>query len=161
MGRARLSTLEADETGDRSGSEREQDSRPHLPHHRRPHAHPVLLRSPHTAAREGCASDVPRGSGGGRKCSGANASRYRPATLERADIGPSVPSRARPPCPPRATPGDASAFTPSGTGSLTPSGVDPYCSAVSHDGIPPLVADARWWMLRVGGRQRAERALAA
>jgi len=46
-------------------------------------------------------------------------------------------------------------------GEPTPSGVDPYCSAVSHDGIPPLVADARWWMLRVGVRQRAERALAA
>jgi len=31
-----------------------------------------------------------------------------------------------------------------------PSGVDPYCSAASHDCGPPLVAEARWWMLRVG-----------
>jgi len=31
-----------------------------------------------------------------------------------------------------------------------PRGVDPYCSAASHDCGPPLVAEARWWMLRVG-----------
>src|SRR2546426_1538795 len=64
--------MQADETGDRPGGERQQDSRPQLPHDRRPHAHSILLRSLHMAARQGCASDVPRGSGGGRKCSGAN-----------------------------------------------------------------------------------------
>ncbi|TMA15497.1 MAG: hypothetical protein E6J86_05685 [Deltaproteobacteria bacterium] len=35
-------------------------------------------------------------------------------------------------------------------GEPAPSGVDPYCSAASHDCGPPLVAEARWWMLRVG-----------
>jgi len=37
-------------------------------------------------------------------------------------------------------------------GEPAPSGVDPYCSAVSHDSGPPLVADARWWMLCVGAK---------
>ena len=46
-------------------------------------------------------------------------------------------------------------------GEPRPSGVDPYCSAVSHDCGPPLVAEARWWMLRVGAQRRAELALAA
>ena len=46
-------------------------------------------------------------------------------------------------------------------GSPAPSGVDPYCSAASHDCGPPLVAEARWWMLRVGAQRRAERPVAA
>lgn len=46
-------------------------------------------------------------------------------------------------------------------GEPRPSGVDPYCSAVSHDCGPPLVADARWWMLRIGAQRRAEPAFAA
>ncbi|TMB23395.1 MAG: hypothetical protein E6J65_13795 [Deltaproteobacteria bacterium] len=45
-------------------------------------------------------------------------------------------------------------------GEPAPSGVDPYCSAASHDCGPPLVAEARWWMLRVGVR-RSEQAFAA
>jgi len=45
-------------------------------------------------------------------------------------------------------------------GSPAPSGVDPYCSAASHDRGPPLVAEARWWMLRVGAQRRAERPVA-
>ena len=42
-------------------------------------------------------------------------------------------------------------------GEPEPSGVDPYCSAawVEHD--PPLVADAEWWMLRVGAPRFMER----
>src|SRR2546428_6972202 len=38
------------------------------------------------------------------------------------------------------------------SGEPAPSGVDPYCSAVSHDSGPPLVADAHWWMLCVGAK---------
>ena len=45
-------------------------------------------------------------------------------------------------------------------GEPAPSGVDPYCSAASHDCGPPLVAEARCWMLRVGVR-RSEQAFAA
>jgi hypothetical protein len=35
-------------------------------------------------------------------------------------------------------------------GEPAPSGVDPYCSAAPRDTGPPLVGEARWWMLRVG-----------
>src|SRR2546427_5531293 len=37
-----------------------------------------------------------------------------------------------------------------------PSGVDPYCSAAPHDEGPPLVAEARWWMIRVGVRRNKQ-----
>ena len=79
--------MQAEETGDRPGGERQQDSRPQLPHDRRPHAHSILLRSLHTAARQGCASDVPRGSGRGRKCSGADSAK---AAGGRHEMGPDV-----------------------------------------------------------------------
>jgi len=39
-----------------------------------------------------------------------------------------------------------------------PEGIDPCCSAWWHDREPPLVAEAQWWLLRVGVR-RAERRL--
>lgn len=246
--------MQADETGDRPGSERQQDSRPQLPHDRRPHAHSILLRSLHTAARQGCASDVPRGSGGGTEVFGRKLVPMPAGALEgrRSDLA----FRARPPCAPqrhgwRCAPiqdSVPSMSDPSFTisrmkvdqqelpfrqwggarkgagrkrqsarpnvphrprqgfrkgalhvtlrmrrevwnlrthrcfraatnavryvlenwsihaernGEPRPSGVDPYCSAVSHDCGPPLVADARWWMLRVGAQRRAEPAFAA
>jgi hypothetical protein len=42
-----------------------------------------------------------------------------------------------------------------------PAGVDPYCSAAPQEFGPPLVADARWWMLRVGVEKFGERSHAA
>ncbi len=35
-------------------------------------------------------------------------------------------------------------------GEPLPSGVDPFCSTACRDHGPPLVAQAEWWMLRVG-----------
>jgi putative transposase len=42
-----------------------------------------------------------------------------------------------------------------------PFGIDPFCSAAVHDSGPPLVAEARWWMLLVGVQRHAEPAFAA
>ncbi len=42
-----------------------------------------------------------------------------------------------------------------------PSGVDPYCSAAWADCGPPLVAEAQWWLLRIGVDRFKERARAA
>ncbi len=42
-----------------------------------------------------------------------------------------------------------------------PSGVDPYCSAAWADCGPPLVAEAQWWLLRIGVERFKERARAA
>jgi putative transposase len=38
------------------------------------------------------------------------------------------------------------------------SGVDPYCSTAWRDCGPPLVAEPRWWMLRVGIQRSSRRA---
>ena len=42
-----------------------------------------------------------------------------------------------------------------------PTGVDRYCSTAWADCTPPLVAEPRWWMLRVGVERFSERAKAA
>ncbi|TMB07697.1 MAG: hypothetical protein E6J66_18015 [Deltaproteobacteria bacterium] len=46
-------------------------------------------------------------------------------------------------------------------GDPAPSGIDPCCSAAWQDCGPPLVAQPRWWMLRVGVLRRAGPILAA
>jgi len=46
-------------------------------------------------------------------------------------------------------------------GDPAPSGVDPCCSVAWQDCGPPLVAQPRWWMLRVGVLRRNEWASAA
>lgn len=41
-------------------------------------------------------------------------------------------------------------------GRAAPCGIDPYCSTAFSHGIPALVAEAAWWMLRVGARLEEE-----
>jgi hypothetical protein len=42
-----------------------------------------------------------------------------------------------------------------------PIGVDPYCSTAWAGCSPPLVAEPRWWMLRIGVSRSIEGARAA
>jgi len=42
-------------------------------------------------------------------------------------------------------------------GEPPPSGVDPFCSSAWREHGPPLVAQAEWWMLRVGVPRTASR----
>jgi REP element-mobilizing transposase RayT len=42
-------------------------------------------------------------------------------------------------------------------GEPEPAGVDPYCSAAWRENTPPLVAEADFWMLRVGAPRFMER----
>jgi REP element-mobilizing transposase RayT len=46
-------------------------------------------------------------------------------------------------------------------GRPAPAGLDPYCSAAWAGCSPPLVAEPRWWMLKVGVERARENARAA
>src|SRR6266478_6166553 len=144
MGRARLSTLEADETGDRPGGERRAAAAVSGSVRAQ-----TRRKAVDSAAEPGMGRDV-RPIGSRLRC------RPRVRAALGIDVRPLLYDRDE-------------GFPKQGGGTMaseakwitewmsTPHPVD----SPGHDSGPPLVADAHWWMLCVGAKRRTELAFAA